>query len=311
MTTPFRFGMQVRTPLAGKSWLDTARLVEDLGYSSLLMPDHFGDQYAPIASLSAAAAVTSTLTVGALVFGNDYRHPVTLAMEMATLDNIAEGRVEFGIGAGWMQTDYDQAGMTYDRPGVRIERMEESLAIIRKCWAGDAFDFAGDHFTITGYDGFPKPFTPGGPKILIGGGGPRMLGVAARNADIIGLTANLKAGVVGPEALADSMPAAFDNKVARVREVAGDRLANIELSSLTMAAVVTDDREETLAGMAEMFGAPPDQVADSPMLLAGSVDQICETLIERRERWGFNYVVVQGTDDYADFAPVVAKLTGT
>ncbi len=311
MTQPFRFGIQVRAPFDDMTWLDTARRIEDSGYSSLLMPDHFNEQLAPISALSAAAAVTSELIVGALVFGNDYRHPVTLAMEMATLDQISEGRVEFGLGAGWMQTDYDQSGITYDRPGIRIERLQESLEIIQKCWAGEPFDFAGEHYTLTGHDSFPRPFTPGGPKVMIGGGGPRMLGVATRNADIVALTANLRAGVVGPEAVTDSMPDAFDTKYARVAEVAGDRLNALELSSLTMATIVTDDPQPTIDGMAELFGADPAMIAESPMFLVGSVEEIADRLIERRERWGFNYIVVQPGEGAEDFTKVIDRLAGT
>lgn len=277
------------------------------------MPDHFTEQLGPISALTAAAVATTTLKVGALVFGNDYRHPAVLAKEMATLDQISGGRLEFGIGAGWMKTDYEQAGMPYDRPSVRIDRMEESLEIIRKCWTGEPFDYQGTHFTIDRMDSGPIPHTPGGPPIIIGGGGPRMLGVAARHADIVGVTANLKAGEMGPDAIADSLPDAFDAKIARITEAAGDRADSLELSSLTFMTTVTDDREGNLAGVAEMFGLPVEIVADSPMVLAGTVDQIAETLIERRERWGFNYVVVQSLsgDSPDDFAPVIAKIAGT
>ncbi len=312
---PFRFGFQTRSPLVDKSWPDTARLIEELGFSSLLMPDHFSDQWGPVAALTAAAMSTTTLRVGALVFGNDYRHPVVLAKEMATLDQLSEGRLEFGIGAGWMKTDYEQSGMPYDRAGVRIERMQESLDIIRKCWAGEPFSYEGEHFTITDYEGvMPQPVRPEGPPIIIGGGGPRMLGVAAQNADIVGITANLRAGEVGPDAVADSMPEAFDAKVARVSEAAPGRVDDIELSSLTMATVVTDDREGTVQGLSDMFGVDASQLTDSPMVMVGSVDQICESLIERRERWGFNYVVMQllhgAEEDLHAFAPVVSQLTG-
>ena len=134
MAQPFRFGLQTHGPIDGMSWADTAKFAEQQGYSSIMVPDHFHGQYGPMTALAAAAAVTTELKVGALVFGNDYRHPIMLAKEMATLDHIAEGRVEFGIGAGWMRTDYDQTGMTYDRPGLRIERMVESLQIIKRCW---------------------------------------------------------------------------------------------------------------------------------------------------------------------------------
>lgn len=277
------------------------------------MPDHFHHQYGPIVSLAAAAAVTTELKVGALVFGNDYRHPVVLAKEMATLDHISQGRVEFGLGAGWTRTDYDQSGLVYDRPGVRIERMVESLDIIRKCWAGDAFDYQGKHYTISGYDGHPKPYTEGGPPVIIGGGGPRMLGVATRNADIVAVTANLRAGEVGADAIADSMPDAYDRKIARVKEVAGDRFESLELSSLAMNTAIGDDRDATLGVFAELFGASVDDVAQSPALIAGSVAQIVETLQQRRERWGFNYVVVQwsGGRGMDKFGEVIAALAGT
>lgn len=303
---PFRFGLQAHAPLAGLDWLDSARKVEDQGYGTLFMPDHFTEQWGPIASLSAAAAVTTTLKVGALVFGNDYRHPVTLAKEMASIDRISGGRLEMGLGAGWMRTDYDQAGMSYDRPGLRIERMVESLEIIKRCWSDGPVDFEGEHYTITGYDGLPKP--EGDIPILIGGGGPRMLGVAAEHADIVGITANLKAGEIGPDAIADSTPEAYDAKLSRVRQVAGDRPR--EYSSLTFATIVTDDRAGQIEGLSQMFGMPAEVLADSPAVLVGDVDEICDALVERRERWGFNYIVVQdGTDDR--FSEVVARLTGT
>jgi probable F420-dependent oxidoreductase len=313
MTQPFRFGLQVRGPIDEMSWADTARFAEQQGYSSLLIPDHFHDQWGPLTALTAAAMVTTELKVGALVFGNDYRHPVVLAKEIATLDHIAQGRVEFGIGAGWMRTDYDQAGMTYDQPGVRIERMLESLQIIKRCWAEGSFDFDGEHYSIAGYDGHPMPYTPGGPPVIIGGGGPRMLGVAAEHADIIGITANLRAGEVGTDAIGDSMPDAYDAKLARVREVAGARADDLEISSLAMNASITDDRDGALSFFSDIFSAPKEVVAQSPALIVGSVGQIVETLQERRERWGFNYVVVQqnGGQGLEQFNEVIAALAGT
>ena len=313
MTQPFRFGLQLHSPIEGMSWLDSARYAEQQGYSSILIPDHFHHQYGPVTALAAAAAVTTELKLGALVFGNDYRHPVMLAKEMATLDQISEGRCEFGLGAGWMRTDYEQSGMTYDRPGLRIDRLVESLAIIKSCWAPGPFDFVGEHYTITNYDGHPKPWTESGPRIIVGGGGPRMLGVAAEHADIVGVTANLRSGEISVDAIADSMPSAYDRKVARLRECAGSRIDDLEISSLTMNTTVTDDRAGTLGLFAEMFGVSVADVADSPALLVGSVPEIVETLQERRERWGFNYVVVQqdGGRGMEQFPRVVAALAGT
>ncbi len=310
---PFRFGLQVHSPIADMTWTETARFAETQGFDSLLLPDHFHHQYGPLTALSAAAAVTTELKVGVLVFGNDYRHPVVLAKEIATLDEITEGRVEFGLGAGWMRTDYEQAGLSYARPGVRIDRMVESLEIIKKCWAGGPFDYEGEHYRITGYDGYPAPHRPGGPPVIIGGGGPRMLGVAATHADIVGLTANLRAGEVGLDAIADSMPEAYDAKIGRVRDVAGERLEAIELSSLTLNVTITDDQEGTHAAFAEMFDTTPERVAQSPALLAGSPSQIAESLRVRRDRWGFNYVVVQqdGSQGLEAFSEVIAELAGS
>ncbi len=311
--TPFRFGLQLHSPIDGMNWLDSARYAEDQGYDTLLIPDHFHHQYGPLTSLAAAAAVTTNMKVAALVFGNDYRHPVVLAKEMATLDLISGGRVEFGLGAGWMRTDYSQAGMVYDRPGVRIERLVESLDIVRRCWSEGPFDFDGEHYTIRDYDGLPKPHRPGGPPVIVGGGGPRMLGVAARNADIVAVTANLRAGEVGPDAIADSMGAAYDAKLARFYQVAGPRAAEIELSSLTMNVAVTDDRDSVLATFVELFGKPAEEISQSPALLIGSVAEIIETLQARRERWGFSYIVVQqsGSQGMNRFGEVVAALSGT
>ncbi len=313
MPQPFRFGLQTHGPIEGMSWIDTAKFAEQQGYSSLLVPDHFHGQYGPMTALAAAAAVTTELKVGALVFGNDYRHPIMLAKEMATLDHIAEGRVEFGIGAGWMRTDYDQTGMTYDRPGLRIERMVESLQIIKRCWQEGSFDFAGEHYQIDGYDGLPLPYTPGGPPVIIGGGGPRMLGVAAEHADIVAITANLRAGEVGADAISDSMPEAYDAKLARVGEVLGDRLDDTEINSLAMNTTITDDRDGALEFFAGMFGAPKEHVAQTPALIVGSVDEIVETLQERRDRWGFNYVVVQqnGGQGLERFNEVISTLAGS
>src|SRR5205809_6605602 len=118
----FRFGVQAsnvtNVASAAAEWATLARQVEDLGFSTLFLPDHFGDQFAPVPALMAAADATTDLRVGALVFDNDYKHPVVLAKEVATLDVLSGGRVEFGLGAGWMNTDYEQSGIPQDRAGV-------------------------------------------------------------------------------------------------------------------------------------------------------------------------------------------------
>ena len=273
------------------------------------MPDHFEDQLAVAPALAAAAQATTTLRLGALVYGNDYRHPVVLAKDMATLDVLSNGRMEFGIGAGWMRSDYDKAGMEYDRPGIRIERMQESLEIIRGLFADGPVNFDGEHYKITDMEGWPKP-VQSPPPIHIGGGGKRMLGIAAQEADIIGITANLRAGVVGRDATNDVTPEKFDEKVDWIRAAAGDRIDDIELSVLVFNTQVTDDKENAVAGIAELFGFTSEQVTQTPMLLIGSPEEIADSLRERRERWGINYIIVQG-DAIDTLTPVVAELTGT
>lgn len=310
MPHPFRFGLQLSAPAPGLSWGDTARRLEDTGWSTLVMPDHFEDQLAVAPALAVAAEATSTLRLGALVFGNDYRHPVVLAKEMATLDVLSEGRMELGLGAGWMRTDYEMAGMTYDRPGVRIDRMLESLKIIRGLFGDGPVDFQGEHYNITAMEGFPKP-VQSPPPLLIGGGGKRVLGIAGREADIVGVTANLKAGEIGPDALADTTVEKFDEKLRWVREAAGDRFDDIELQVLVMSTQLTDDRVAAVEGIAALFGVTPDAAAAMPMLLIGSAGEIAETLIERRERWGFSYIVVQDAASIDALAPVIAQLAGT
>ncbi len=170
-TRPFRFGVQASGAVDARAWADQARQAEELGYDILTMPDHFNDQLAPIPALMAAADATSRLRIGALVFDNDYRHPVVLAKELATMDLLSSGRVEIGVGAGWMISDYEAAGMPYDRPGVRVDRFEEGVAIIKGAMADGPFSFSGEHYTITNYDGKPLPVQRPHPPILIGGGG--------------------------------------------------------------------------------------------------------------------------------------------
>ncbi len=307
---PFRFGVQVSGPADARGWVEQARKIEDLGYSTVTMPDHFTDQLAPMPALSMAAAVTATLRIGALVFDNDYKHPVVLAKELATQDVLTDGRVEIGIGAGWMQSDYDAAGLPYDRPGVRVSRFEEAVHVLRGAMADGPFSFAGDHYTVTDYDGHPSPVQRPHPPILIGGGGRRVLSIAARLADIVGINASMAAGVAGPEAIASMTLDAVTDKVAIVTAAAGDRADDIELNIRAFLVAVTDDRAGRLAEIAGHLGVADATIAESPFGLFGSVDSIVEDLVRRREELGFSYVIVGG-DDIDAFAPVVARLAGT
>jgi probable F420-dependent oxidoreductase len=307
---PFRFGVQLSGPADAAGWADQARRVEDLGYSTLTMPDHFTDQLAPMPAMSTAAAVTTTLRIGALVYDNDYKHPLVLAKELATQDVLSDGRVEIGLGAGWMEADYRAAGIAYDRPGVRIDRFEEALAIIKGAMADEPFSLAGEHYTITDYDGRPKPVQRPNPPVLIGGGGRRVLSIAAREADIVGVNASMTAGAVGPEAIASMTREAVEEKVAIVRQAAGEREAAIELNIRAFIVRVTDDPAGQIAAIAGLLKVPESMIAESPFALIGTTTSIADTLRQRREQLGFSYVIVGG-EDIDPFAPVVAALAGT
>lgn len=307
---PFRFGVQLSNAPSGHEWRSTARKLEDLGYSTLFIPDHFGDQWAPMVALTVAAEATQTLKVGSLVLDNDYRHPVVLAKECATLDLVSEGRLEVGIGAGWMQTDYDESGIAYDSAGTRVSRLEEGVQILKSLWAGEPVTFDGEHYKLTAANGTPKPHTPGGPPIIIGGGSPRVLKLAVKYADIVGINPSLAGGKIDREAIAGTTPAAYAERIGWVREAAGDRFGSIELQSLVFLAQIGRPQAVIAEEMAGLFGYPADEVAASATVLIGTEDEIVETLQQRREEMGFSYWVLHEAE-IDTFAPVVARLAGT
>ena len=314
MTHPFRFGIELKGPLAGLTWAQTAKRVEELGFSNLVVPDHFDDQYAVGPALAAAAAATTTLRLSTFVYGNDYRHPAMTAKEVATLDVLSGGRMDLGLGAGWKRVDYDEAGMDYDTPGVRIDRMVESLQIIRALFGDGPVTFEGEHYTIRGLEGLPKPVQSPVP-VAIGGGGPRMLRLAGRHADIVGVNANLRSGEIGLDAMNDVLGAdRFDTKLEWVREGAGARFDDLVLNVLIASWQVTAGGRattEAVEATASMFGQPAEAVADIPLLLIGSPAEIADTLRRRRERWGFSYMILGAHSTGIDtFAPVIAELDG-
>lgn len=305
----FRFGIQVATAASASEWTDLARKVEDLGYSSLFLPDHFGDQLAPLPAMMAAAEATTDLRVGALVFDNDYKHPVVMAKEIATIDVLSGGRVEFGLGAGWMTSDYEQSGIPHDPPKVRVDRFEEAITVYKGLFADGSCTYQGEHYQVTALDGQPKPLQRPHPPFLIGAGGRRMIRIAAREADIVSINPNLKAGIIGAEAAADATVEATDRKLGWLREDAGDRFDDIELNVLVFSVIATDDVQGTAEMMAPLFGLSPAEVLGIPHQLMGSADEMVERLEERRDRWGFSYVVVQ-QDALDTMAPVIERLAG-
>jgi probable F420-dependent oxidoreductase len=306
---PFRFTVQASRLGHPDELVPLARKSEDLGVSALTVADHLDDPLAPIAALMAVAAATTTLRVGSLVFANDYRHPVVLAKEAATVDVLSGGRLEFGLGAGWMAHDYASAGITMDRPGVRIERLEEALQVVLAMWSDGPVEFQGRHYRVSGLEGQPKPLQRPRPPIVIGGGGPKVLSLAGRYADIVGLNPALAAGVIdehaGPSATAEATQAKLDV----IRAAAGDRFDDIELQTRIHLAIVTDDRQAMFDLFAEGFGLTPEQARHSPHALCGTVEQIVDDLEERRERFGISTIGLSASS-LDDMAPVIARLAG-
>jgi probable F420-dependent oxidoreductase len=307
---PFRFGVQVSQVGSASEWRDKARKLEDLGYSTLFMPDHFGEELAPLPAIAMAAAHTTTLRVGSLVFDNDYKHPAILAKEAATIDLLSDGRLELGLGAGWMRTDYDQLGLPYDPPAVRVDRFEEALHVIKQCFTGEKFSYPGEHYRITDYASWPASVQKPGPPILIGGGGKRVLSIAAREADIVGINPNLRAGEIGLDAAKDSLREQTDRKVQWIRDAAGARIDDIEIQMRFFVTSVRPDRMKLAEALAPTFGCTPEEALESGAALVGTEEEISEQLHRRRDDWGLSYVVV-GDDNVDEFAPIVSKLAGT
>jgi probable F420-dependent oxidoreductase len=302
--------VQCSSATSATEWREQVRKMEDLGYSTLFMPDHFVDsELAPMVGMSVAAEATTTLRIGSLVLDNDYKHPAVVAKEAATLDLLSDGRLELGIGAGWQISDYDAVGLPYDGAGVRIERLAEALEVIRGAWGDGPFSFKGRHYTITDYDGKPAPVQQP-PPILMGGGGRRMLTLAGREADIVGINPNLRAGEISADSVRDSVAEMTRQKLAWIREGAGERFDAIELQVRYFLASITNDRLGLAQRLAPGFGLSAEEALDAHVALVGTVEEIIDQLVERREAWGVTYVVV-GADLFERFAPVVAQLAGT
>jgi probable F420-dependent oxidoreductase len=312
---PFRFGCMNEMMLPAKQWRDHVRKMETLGYDIMLMRDHFlpdvfGDTFGPIAALMSAADATSTLRVGSMVICNDFRHPAVLAKEVATIDFLSGGRFELGLGAGWMRAEYDQMGIEFDQPGLRIERLEESVQVIRGLLAEHPFTYEGSHYQIKGINGFPKPTQMRVP-IMIGGGNKRILNLAGRVADIVGiLVTNVASGVVINDPHGRSAESVLQ-RIEWVKEGAGERFDDIELNSAA-DVVITDDRRSATETFIEQHGwqgISVEQVWDMPSVFIGTVDQIVDEMCARREIFGFSYYWVSDALR-EDFAPVVAQLSG-
>lgn len=314
---PFRFGVLGEHIRTRAGLIDTARTAEETGYATFLIRDHFleepfGHQLAPLAALATVAAVTETLRIGTLVIANDYRPPVLLAKEAATLDLLSGGRFELGLGTGFLRAEYEQAGIPFDPPGARVSRFAEALTVLKGLFADAPVTFSGQHYQLAEFDGFPKPPQRPHPPILVGAGGKRMLSLAAREADIIGiLTTSTADGVLSTDP-APRMAAAVTQQIDWIKEAAGDRFDALELSAVPTIVVATD-RERAAEAFIRSRGwrdVTTDDVLAMPTIFIGSVDEIVEQMRARRERYGFSYYVVSDAHMSAG-APIVARLAGT
>ncbi len=287
------------------AWRERARTAEALGYSTLYVTDHLDAQFGPLVAVAIAAEATNTLNVGTLVLNNDLRNPVVLAKEIATLGLAAEDRIEIGLGAGWLRSDFDESGTQYHEAGVRVQRLGESLAILKTMWSEGAANFDGHHYSVRGARCDPRPKAP--PRIIVGGGSKRILELAALQADVVNIS--IPAGEEGTDVASRATFEHYDRCVGWVREAAGDRFNLLELQIKAASAVIVDSRRAALR-RAMMLGFPGDDALNLPLLLIGTEDELCEHLVERRERWGFSYVVVPDHSMDA-FAPIVARLAGS
>ncbi len=292
MSHPFRFGLQAKGPADPIAFRQLARRAEDLGWSALTMADHIDEALAPVPALMAAADATTSLRLGTMVLCNDLRHPAVAAKDAATLDLLSGGRLELGIGAGWQASDYAATGIPFDRPSARIDRLEEAIGRLTALFADES----------------PAPIQKPRPPIVVGGGGEKILRLAARCADVVAINVNLAAGVIDERAFPDGTPEATDRKLTWIRDAAGDRFDQLELQARIHLAAITDDREGVVEQTAPAFGLTPEQARGTPHALVGSVEEICEQLLERRSRWGISYVTL-GHDQLDAFAPVINRLT--
>ncbi len=319
---PFRFGVHCWTASSADEWRDKVRRAEDLGYSSFLIADHVlgpgpaldasghpAQDLAAVPAVAAAAEATSTIRVGFKVLCTAYRNPALLAKEAATLDLFSGGRLELGLGAGWLRHEFEAMGVPFESGASRVERLAETIEVVKAHFAGGQIDVNGQQITVGGFAGLPRPYRAAGPPIMVGGGSRNVLGLAAREADIVSLNPDNRAGVVGGDLMSGSGPEATMRKIGWVRDGAGERFGHIEIEIGVFAMLVDDDATRAAEALGAATGLSPHDVAVHPHALVGSPSSIAEELERRRAEYGISYVTVFEQDALA-FAPVVERLTG-
>lgn len=312
MTRPFRFiAPAPRLGADPTAWRAEVRRIEDLGFATMSIGDHLSSGWVlePVTAMTVAAEATTTLRVLSLALANDYRHPVLLHKAMATLDVFSGGRVEVGIGAGWMAADYSAAGIPMYRPGVRIDRLQEALAVLSGLFGADPLTFAGQHYRVQGLTGLPRPVQTPRPPLLVGGGGRRMLELAATTADVVGVHCALRSGVQDADAVADLTAARVAEKVGWVQAAAAAAGRDPELQFSVYHSRVGRRAPAPTSSFAALMAAAGDVLVDSPAVLVGDVEECVDRLQEVRERYGFSYLNLGA--DLDGLAPLVARLAGT
>jgi probable F420-dependent oxidoreductase len=309
---PFRFGVSLRKVRSRAELAEKARRIEALGYDTLSLPDHLTDHIAPMPTLISAAEATKHLRIGTSVLNNDLRHPVLVAREAAAVDLLTDGRLQLGLGAGSIRSEYEQAGLTFDRGATRVERLAEAVAIIKRLLRGEEVSFAGQHYRVSGHIIAPLPLQKPHPPILIGGNGEHLLALAAREADIVGLSGITfrDGGTAAPDLSGWRVPG-VDARIRQIRMIAGDaRYERLELNALLQQVMVTDDRRGAAEALTQRWKQlTADEFLRSPYVLIGTVEQIIADLPARRDRWGISYYTVP--EPYMDaLAPIVAALAG-
>jgi probable F420-dependent oxidoreductase len=300
--------MQMTALPTKREWLDAARSFEDSGYDTISLPDHLGPQFAPVPALAAVAAVTERVRLSMFVMANDFRNPAVLAKEITSLDVLSDGRVELGLGAGWNAAEYAAQGVQFDSPGVRIDRLAEAVVLLRQAFAGELVDFSGEHYRVEGLEVLPRPV--GHIPLVLGGGGRRMLSLAAREADVVGIATNNQARtreVAGTPGLARK---AFAKQVAWVREAARDRVTAPVLNVRVLGVCVCPSLDDGRETVARELGVDRPLIEDSPFVFAGPVEAVHEQMLRNREEFGVTYYTV--SQRHAEqLAPLVARVANS
>lgn len=326
---PFRFGAQAFSAASAKQWREIAREAEALGYSALHVADHyFGpgpleaetnhpvQGLAAIPALAMAAEATERIRIGSRVLCVDYHLPAVLAKEAATLDLLSDGRLELGLGAGWLAAEYRALGIPFDPAPVRIRRLAEVIELVKAHFSGEPIDIDGEYVRVREYSGVPLPVRKPHPPIMVGGGGQKVLRLAGEVADIVSLNLNNRGGVIGPDGVLTSTRAETERKLGWIRAGAANRPSQPELEIAAYFAFVTNKARSVAETYASVFGLEPEEMRNHPHALIGTVDDICDQLEERREQLGISYVtvlvdaIVPDASSIADFAPVVERLSG-